>query len=72
MAADGRVVFDVPRLPRGCDVYLFGVIKTSDGSPECNPAIHVLRGDKVLLRLSLQQLAQLPLDAEGYHILLLR
>jgi hypothetical protein len=72
VAADGRVVFDVPRLPRGCDTYLFGVIKIGDGNPENVPAIHVLRSGKVVRKLSLQKLEELPVDAEGYHILVLR
>jgi len=70
--ADGRVTFDVPALPRGCDTYLFGIIKIGDGSPERIPAIHVLRDEKVARKLSLQKLGQLPVDAEGYHILDLR
>lgn len=69
---DGRVVFVVPRLQRGCDAYLFGFIKVRDGSPERLPAIHVLRGERTLRKLSLQKLGELPVDAEGYHILILR
>lgn len=72
VAAEGRVVFDVPRLPRGCDTYLFGVIKIGDGSPERVPAIHVLRDGKVVRKLSLQKIGELPVDAEGFHILVLR
>ena len=69
---DGRVTFDVPRLQRGCDAYLFGLIKIKDGSPETIPAIHVLRGEQVVRKLSLQKLGNLPVDSEGYHILVLR
>jgi hypothetical protein len=72
VGADGRVVFDVPRLPRGCDVHLFGFIKVGDGSPESVPAIHVLREGRVVRKLSLKKLGKLPLDKEGYHILVLR
>lgn len=71
-AADGRVTLDVPRLPRGCDVHLFGLIKIEDGGPENVSAIHVLRGDKVVRKLSLTKLRKLSADAEGYHILVLR
>jgi hypothetical protein len=71
-AADGRVTLDVPRLPRGCDVHLFGFIKIEDGGPENVSAIHVLRGDKVVRKLSLTKLRKLPVDAKGYHILVLR
>jgi hypothetical protein len=52
--ANGRFVFDVPSLPRGCDTHLLGVIKVGDGSPERIPAIHVLRHGKVVRRLSLE------------------
>jgi hypothetical protein len=72
VAADGRVTFDVPRLPRGCDTYLFGVIKIGDGSPENVRAIHVLRDGKIVRKLSLTQVGRLPADADGYHILVLR
>ena len=72
VAADGRVTFDVPRLPRGCDTYLLGVVKIGDGSPENVQAIHVLRDGKIIRKLSLIQIGTLPTDAEGYHILVLR
>src|ERR1051326_2411137 len=44
---DGRVVVDVPALPRGCSVYVFGIIKVADGSPERVRAIRVVRDGKV-------------------------
>lgn len=69
VAADGRVTFDVPQLPRGCDTFLFGVVKIGDGRPENVRAIHVLRHGKIVRKLSLAQLARLPMDAEGYHVL---
>lgn len=72
VAADGRVTFDVPTLPRGCDTYLFGFLKLSDGSPERVKAIHVLKNEKIVHKLSLQKLENLPVDADGYHILDLR
>jgi hypothetical protein len=71
VAADGRVTFDVPRLTPGCDTYLFGV-KIADGSPENFQAIHVLRDGKIVRKLSLTQLGRLPVDADGYRILILR
>lgn len=72
VAADGSVTFDVPRLARGCDTYLFGLFKIGDGSPENVRAIHVLRGGRIVRKLSLIQLGRLPVDAEGYHILVIR
>jgi hypothetical protein len=72
VAVDGRVTFDVPRLPRGCDTYLFGVVKIADSSPENLSAIHVLRDGKIVRKLSLRQIERLPVDAEGSHVLVLR
>lgn len=72
LGTDGRVTLNVPRLPCGCDVHLFGLIKVKDGGPEHVPAIHILRGDKVARKLSLTRLRKLPVDAEGYHVLILK
>lgn len=72
VATDGRVTFDVPRLRRGCDVYLFGIVKIGDGSPENVPAVHVLRDGKIVRKLSLAKLGELPVDTGGYHLLVLR
>ncbi len=69
VATDGNVTINIPTLPRGCDTYLFGFIKLNDGSPERIKAIHVLKDEKIIRRLSLEKLAQLPVDAEGYHVL---
>ena len=65
---DGRVIVDVPALPRGCSVYVFGLIKIADGSPERVRAIHVLRDGKVARRLSLEAIHGLPIDSEGYRV----
>lgn len=67
VGADGRVVVDVPTLPRGCSPYLFGLIKLGDGSPERLSAIHVLRDGKVVRKLSLKEIHGLPMDADGYR-----
>ncbi|MGV3753871.1 MAG: hypothetical protein ACO1QS_00650 [Verrucomicrobiota bacterium] len=69
VATDGRATIDIPTLPRGCDTYLFGFIKLSDGSPERVPAIHVLKNEKVVRKLSLEKLKKLPTDTDGYHTL---
>src|SRR5579862_358744 len=52
VAADGRVNFDVPSLPRGCAVYLFGLAKVADHRPDDVRAIHVLKDGEVMRRLS--------------------
>jgi hypothetical protein len=65
--ADGRVEINVPRLPRGCSVYLVGIIKMRDGSPERVRAIHVVRDGKVVRKLSLDDIHDLPLEPGGYR-----
>jgi len=67
--ADGRVEINVPRLPRGCSVYLFGLIKMGDGSPERVRAIQVVRDEKVVRKLSLDDIHNLPLEPDGYRTL---
>jgi hypothetical protein len=69
VGTDGRVVLNVPGLRRGCSVYLFGVMKVGNGSPERIKAINVLRNGKVVRRLSLETLHRLPVDEDGYRIL---
>jgi len=69
--ADGRVEINVPRLPRGCSVNLFGLIKMGDGSPERVRAIHVVRDGKVVRKLSLDNIHELPLEPDGYRKLTL-
>ncbi len=66
--ADGRVTVDVPRLERGCATYLFGVVKVKDGSPYNVPAIHLNKNNRTIRKLSLNDLAKLPVDEEGYHL----
>jgi len=68
VAADGRVEFTVPRFSHGCDVYVFGVIKTRDGSAESVRIVELRRAGRVVRRLSLSQIAKLPTDEAGYSI----
>jgi hypothetical protein len=63
--SSGRVAFEVPQLPRGCDVYLFGFIKVADHRPEDIKAIHVYRDGQLVCRLSLHELVKLPADSDG-------
>jgi hypothetical protein len=69
---DGRVSFEVPSLQHGCDAFLFGALNVRDGSPENVRAIHVIKGGKVVRKFSLSELGKLPVDSEGYHILVER
>jgi hypothetical protein len=68
VSSDGRVEFTVPRFSNGCDVYLFGVIKTRDGSAESVRVVELRHAERALRRLSLSQIAKLPTDAAGYSI----
>ena len=73
VAADGRVTIDVPRLPRACSVYLFDRIRISRGiQPFTTKAIHLIGSGNLLAKLSLADIANLPLDTSGYHILRLK
>lgn len=72
LAPDGRVEFTVPTLYGGCDAYLFGFIKTRDGSPEKIPVVELLRGDRIKRKLSLNQIAKLPRDDAGCSVVALR
>lgn len=68
VAPDGRVEFTVPRFSHGCNVYVFGFIKTRDGSAEGVRVIEVRRVERVLRKLSLAQIAKLPKDEAGYSL----
>jgi len=64
------VAFDVPIASRYCTQYLFGFIKISPPPPvEKRRIIRVMRSEKVVRRLSAEDIAQLPADFDGYHIL---
>jgi len=62
---DGRMVVDIPALGHDCSIYLFGACKIKDGSAQNLPAVHVLRDGQCIRTLTLRQVTQLPLDAEG-------
>ncbi len=69
--SNGCANLDIPRLPRGCDLHLFGLIKIRDGGPENVAAIHLLRNDQVVRKMSLRKLRKLPVDTDGYFVLVL-
>jgi hypothetical protein len=73
VASDGRVTIDVPRLPRACSVYLFDRIRISGGvEPFTSKSIHLIDSGNIAAKLSLAEIATLPSDASGYHILKLK
>jgi len=68
VAADGRVTVDVPQLERGCATYLLGVVKVKDSPSEDVPAIHLKKDGRIVRKLSLNDIAKLPVDDEGYRL----
>ena len=70
VAGDGGVIFDIPTLARGCDVYFLNVIRVGKaGSPFERKAIHLFRGNEVIRQFSLNEMAKLPVDSQGYRLL---
>jgi len=47
---------------------LFGVVKVKDASPYNVPAIHLNKDNRAIRKFSLNDLAKLPVDEEGYHL----
>ena len=72
VASDGGVAFTVPGGDSRCSVYLFGVLKVSDGSGQGDPVVELRRDERVIRTLSLRQIAKLPADDAGYRIVKLK
>jgi len=70
--SDGRVIVEIPPLERGCATYLFGIIKVSDRSPQDVRAVNLKREGRIIKKLSLNDLAKLPTDGEGYRLIKLK
>ena len=66
---DGRVTLAVPPFSRGCTVRFLG-IRTSDGyDPLQKWTVTLKVASKTISGLTLNQVAKLPTDAEGFHLL---
>ena len=65
VGSDGVVSFQVPSLPRGCAVRLFGVIKIADHQPEDVKAILLIKDEQTVRELSLNDISHLPADSNG-------
>lgn len=66
---DGRVLVTVPAY-HTCGVYLFGVLKVrSENAPFKEWKISFSREGKIVRKLSLQDVNDLPTDNAGYHLL---
>ena len=62
VADNGRVTFIFPTLPRYCDVYLFGYIKTKDRDPYKRKVIYAMNKGSILRKLSYYDIRKLPKD----------
>lgn len=69
---DGRVTLEIPGYRAACSVYLFDKIRVRSGaSPWRAKALDVIVAGKVKQRLSLKEVAALPVDEQGNHLLML-
>jgi hypothetical protein len=68
VSPDGGVLVNIPRLERGCATHLFGLLQIIDSSPYNVQAIQVRKGERIIRKLSLNDLAELPIDGAGYHL----
>ena len=66
---NGQVSFDVPIASRHCTQYFLGIRVHSPTPVEKRRVIQIVKGDKVVRKLSADDIAKLPVDPDGYHIL---
>jgi len=66
---NGQVGFDVPVASRHCTQYFLGIKVHSATPVEKRRVIQIVKGDKVVRKLSAHDIAKLPVDPDGYHIL---
>ena len=63
------MAFDVPLSSRYCTPYLFGVVRMGWPTPvESRRVIRVMKGDKMVGKMSANDIARLEVDADGYRI----
>ena len=60
----GNAIIDIPALPRGCSLICLGV-KLREGSSRSRKVVDVVRGDRVVRRLSVQELDDLSAKGSG-------
>lgn len=68
---DGVARFEIPELPRGCLVYVFG-LKVADERPQSGRTIYLMRDKRIVRKLSLEQFAKIPRDDSGVPVLSLK
>ncbi len=68
--ADGRMVLTIPAYRHGCRVYLFNLVKISDGyDPVRDWTLEIRNSGGAVRQFSFRQLRKLGTDQEGYRIL---
>jgi len=67
---DGHLTIAIPAYRRGCSVYLFNVMKLSNGHDPLKDWIaEISTGGRSVRALSLRELMRLPADSEGNRLL---
>lgn len=66
---DGRVMFDIPSLGRGCRVYLLGCIKVADYGATAKRATYIFEDENVVRALSIDDIQRLPVEKDGFRYL---
>jgi hypothetical protein len=66
---DGRVEFDVPISSRASTIYVLGLPVYHHPLADQFRVITVVREERTIRKLSAREIGQLPVDADGYHIL---
>jgi len=67
--SSGRLLVTIPSY-HTCGIYLFNVVKVrSENAPFREWGISIIRSGKMVRKLSLQDIADLPTDNDGYHLL---
>jgi hypothetical protein len=64
---DGTINFKVPRF-HNCSRYVLGM-RIYDGTPEKMKVIELTKNERTIQKLSLERIAELPKDKNGYAIL---
>jgi hypothetical protein len=69
---DGRITVDIPRIGHGYALYLFGVLKVKDRPAEDLTAILLTRNQRIVLRLTLNDIYNIQMDKNGYRNIVMK
>ena len=65
VGSDGIVSFHVPSQPRGCSIRFLGIVKIAETHSEDVQAIELLKNERCVKKLSLNDIAKLKSDSDG-------